>query len=306
MLLKEKRAAVPALFLKIRKSLRPMRAQDGAQKRTPKKRPCDEERAMIPKINEISRSEMPRFKANASEPTKLKGWARDWPARLEWSFEDFRSLYGEIRAPFKGSGKLKDYNRSNEPLIRLADYIDFMIGDRKLDPFIDLKTHISGWRFRESAPELLDDIKVPPCFQNHFLDKLGKNPNGFEATSIFIGQESVITELQKHHSGVCAWLANVRGRLKIRRTSKGAVQNLEGPIDLFDEGKGQDLVQSELDIQEALIDSGDMLFIPPGFAYQIKYEENSIGVFSKYLSENFKVTFEKKLLDDLFTDLELE
>ncbi|MEL6431793.1 MAG: cupin-like domain-containing protein [Planctomycetota bacterium] len=162
-------------------------------------------------LGEVARIPATKSSLNRSHlrpriPVVVQGLMDEWPARTKWTFDFFKSHYGDVQVP---TGVVFS-NKTNQSL---SEYIDYLQSHERGDPETEgPPIYMEGWYFRAHNDELCRDFQVPDCLRDDWFERFypeHKNPKG---TGILMGPKGAFTKL--HTDGQCThtWLAQFVGR----------------------------------------------------------------------------------------------
>jgi len=235
------------------------------------------------------------FSAKYDQPALLKGWARFWPAFTKWSLDYFAKEFGDHLVPMSNYHENQYQKVSDKPLVKVSDYINMLTGKTTETSNSNKKTYLAGWHFKKPAPELMDDINIPECFQDNLLDEVSQNIVYYHEISLFIGHDQVESPLHTDSFAVSVWLANIIGTKRIRLIPPVDYDKIYNGLDAFDDEVVVKLAESNIPVYEATIEAGDIFFIPPGYWHQVKNDSITVAISTNYLSPFHFLTFEQQL-----------
>jgi hypothetical protein len=205
-----------------------------------------------------------------SRPVVLSGLARSWRAVREWTFESLASRCG------------------GEPVCITEN------GD---PDFVPLSEAVARWRTEPSAfarfggllherPELLEDLNLAAL--------AAYRPALAWQTSLqfFVAAAGCVTPL--HADGTCNFHVQIRGEKvwriveprfnpAMRPVALGA-PHFKSLLPVFDIGLSGAASVPHIDVLEALLEPGDVLFNPSFFWHEVRYRQPSISVGVRWVS----------------------
>ncbi|MEZ5403206.1 MAG: cupin-like domain-containing protein [Bryobacteraceae bacterium] len=224
-----------------------------------------------------------------------------WPARAKWTFEFFRAQYGaDVVTVADRLFRAKVTQR-----VRLGDYLaycQFPMATPLAQVASEYPLYLTSFSPWSRHPELLDDFADPEFVDNAYRELEGPLRdwylNGF--SWIFIGPAGTLSPLHIDLFGTHAWLAQLQGRKHfllfpphdLHRVYDGAV-NFYAP-DL----ERHPLLREALPV-EAVIEPGEVIFIPGGWAHQVISLSPSISVTVNYVSRSNLASHVMALTRDL-------
>lgn len=97
---------------------------------------------------------------DGQKPVLLTDLAKTWPAKNKWTFNQLLLKFGDVT--FRISQR-----SSKKITMKFKDYVSYMELQHDEDPL-----YIFDDKFGESAPDLLEDYRIPHLFQEDFFDVL--------------------------------------------------------------------------------------------------------------------------------------
>jgi hypothetical protein len=212
------------------------------------------------------------------KPVVITDAADDWAARKSWTFDFFKSRFGDAQVlVYKYRGE--KYKPADASRMRLADYIEgAAAGDWTSFPYYIR----DNWALLYENPELAQDYSYP----EYFFDWFSLLP-GFmrlKYPRIFIGPRGAVTPLHLDIWGTHAWLTQLVGRKRwilfspdqrplLHELQVDPNQPDHQRFPLFCRAQGF----------ECTIGPGDTVFVPGGWAHWVESLDSSISLSSNYM-----------------------
>ncbi len=255
------------------------------------------------KVKAIERIEKPSVEEFQHEfvmqnkPVIISGVAKDWPACSLWNPETFKTMFGSVLAPLRGSDNELDVffgEVRQKKVMSIAEYIDLIVSippDGKRPPYfgnIDFNDPL--------AKPHLDKIKSDVNFPNYFPENKGSDIH------LWIGaaqQKSTIHNDNYHNFnaqifGKKAFFLFPPEQHKLLYAEKIDDELWSSPIDPQKPDLEKFPLFREANGLEAILDEGDILFIPAFWWHQALAVTTSINVnmwvFTYDVSEFYEVS----------------
>jgi len=208
-------------------------------------------------------------------PVLIENGARDWPLMQRWTFENFRARYGHETIKLVQRKGLSDDDWIDE-----REYSE----ELRFDAFLDQALHGGRKYMRfspllEKFPELLGD------FDHEYFKRMVRNRWGM-AFQLFIGATGTFTPL--HNAITPFFFLNVRGVKRWALIPTQYLAVLNPAADGFGYNhSGADMSLSNtgefpgidcIDRFEAVMQSGDLLYVPSWMWHSVQNESPTIGV----------------------------
>jgi hypothetical protein len=226
----------------------------------------------------ISTAEFNREYRSPGKPVVITDAVEDWKARTAWTFDFFKSRYGECQVlVYRYRGE--KYTPADATRMCLADYVDGVCsGDWTSFPYYIR----DNWALLRENPELAHDYSFP----RYFFDWFSLLPPfmRLQYPRIFIGPKGSITPLHLDVWGTHAWLTQLVGRKRwILFPPDQRPLLYDHQVDpnrpdyqrfpLFRQAKGV----------ECTIGPGETVFVPGGWAHWVESLDSSISLSSNYM-----------------------
>ena len=237
--------------------------------------------ALFPQVDRrsnLSLREFNREYRSAGRPVVIVDAIGEWRARSAWTFDFFKSRYGDDRVLVYGY-RGKKYRPEDASRMSLAEYIDGVVSkDWETFPYYIR----DNWAMLTAHPELSADYRYP----KYFFDWYSLLP-GFMRMPyprIFIGPKGAVTPLHMDIWRTHAWLSQLVGRkrwLLFPPEQNRLLYNYDvDPI-------SPDLERFPLYRQarpfECIIGPGDTVFVPSGWAHWVESLDAGISLSSNYM-----------------------
>jgi hypothetical protein len=201
----------------------------------------------------------------ASRPFVVTGAAAGWPAINKWTPDFFIERYGSEAVEFARCGSRERVQN------RLSDYFDLPARDRATWYLVD-------WDFRRRCPDLLFDFSIPAHFAIDWLEHVPPRQRP-DLMWVYIGHAGTYGPAHVDNFGSSAWLAVVQGRKRVAFPTMRADAPSATHIDLFHD-RDQDEVVA---VAEAILETGDVLFVPAGRWHAAKNETYCLSVTANFI-----------------------
>ncbi|RKG96599.1 cupin-like domain-containing protein [Corallococcus sp. CA053C] len=216
-------------------------------------------------------------------PVVLRGMMEDWPALTRWSLPYFRERFGQVevevmvgRDADPEHAALQDRHRARMPF---AAFLDKVEAAEQTNDFYMVPRN-DNWR-RDGLSPLREDLRAP----RGIIDP-GLLP---DMMTLLLGPAGTVTPL--HHDNMNILLGQVLGRKHVRLVpsfERHRVYPHRGTFSHVDAGK-PDLVAhplfAEATVLEAVLEPGDMVFLPVGWWHWVK----ALGVSASVTFHHFLV-----------------
>ena len=211
-------------------------------------------------------------------PVVISGAIDHWTARSTWTFNHFRTRYGDTSITvYRLDGER--YRPEGTETMPLASFID---AAEKKD-FDKYPRYVrDDWRLFITHKELLDDYEVP----EYFFDWFGFLPPFMRLVypRIFIGPKGALTPLHSDIWGTHAWLAQLVGR---KRWILFSPEQKEWLYDYRVQPRRPDFGKfplfSNTHPVECTIGPGDVIFVPSEWAHEVQSLDASISITHNYM-----------------------
>ncbi len=250
---------------------------------------------MVQSVRIYHPSEHSSYSTRFDQPALLKGLAANWPARQRWSPEYFRERFGDCEITLSHYQSRPEQRPKQKFKASLQQYIDVLEGRTPPGEKIGTDSYVAGWHFKKNALELMNDIVVPPNFQDNLLDRVDREIINYDSMSLFIGHSRAETPLHTDSFAVCVWLANLVGLKTIRILPPVDYTNIKNGMDAFCEANVKRWTELGIPVFEASIEAGDIFVIPPGYWHQVRNQGFTVAVSTNYVSPYHFLTFEQQL-----------
>ena len=230
----------------------------------------------VERLKEITPRDFRRRYLAKGVPVVIENGARNWPLATRWSFEQFRERYGEEDIKLvQRKGVAADHEiisgREFSEEIKFNDFLDQVLnGGTKYMRFSPLL---------EKFPELLDD------FDHDFFKHMCGNRFGL-TYQLFMGATGTFTPLHNAMTGF--FFVNVSGVKRWALIPNHYLPVLNPDADGF--GYNHSKAEADLsnvadfpgveciDRMEAVMQPGDVLYLPSWMWHSVKNEAPTIGV----------------------------
>jgi ribosomal protein L16 Arg81 hydroxylase len=232
----------------------------------------------VDRRSDLSIKEFNREYRSPGKPVVIKDAVEDWKARTTWTFEFFKSHYGDNHVMvYRYRGE--KYKPADATRMRLADYIDGVSsGDWTSFPYYIR----DNWALLRNNPALASDYSFP----KYFFDWFSLLPPfmRLQYPRIFIGPNGSITPLHLDIWGTHAWLTQLVGR---KRWILFAPDQRPLLYDHQVDPNRPDYQRFPLFRQaqgvECTIGPGETVFVPGGWAHWVESLDSSISLSSNYM-----------------------
>ncbi|ASC71027.1 hypothetical protein XM38_019760 [Halomicronema hongdechloris C2206] len=245
--------------------------------------------ALIDRRSQLSYEEFIRDYASVCKPVILTDVIKNWPALTKWTLDFFRSTYGSINVTVTDCSE-GIRSRNQDITMKLADYLDYLAShDRQRSLYLE-ELRLS------SFPELRQDYDVPVYFPN-WLERLPmelQKKYRLERSTVYIGPKDSSIGLHIDSYDLPAWVALTSGRKKIIFFSPDQGDFLYGgEVNAFSPNLNQFPLYAHAKPIEAVLEPGEVIYIPPRWWHQVKNLEDSISLNTNILNEcNSELAFQ--------------
>ncbi len=228
----------------------------------------------IERRSNLSYNEFISKYASVGKPVIITDAMKGWNAMKKWSFDFFHSECGSIEC------FVKEDEDKIKKLMTIADYIDYITCEKN-----DKRLYLANWSI-SCYPQLLDDYKDPIYFPNWLARLPRKLLKKYELDSpeLFIGHKDTSIGLHKDSLNGSAWLGMVKGKKQIIIFAPDQEQFLyNGKVNVFNPDLEKFPLYAKANPVKFIIESGEILYIPPSWWHHVKNIENSIALGSSLL-----------------------
>ena len=251
---------------------------------------------MLLEVKHFSKNDLDKgaFTAKYEDPALLKGACSDWKATKQWNLATLPSLVGQATAPISYY-KSNPHQPSNEKQrVKVADYLHYLSGAER-NTNLTQGAYLAGWHFLHNAPQLKNDLNIPPYFQNNLLDKINGQIINYDHSSLFIGHQEVESPLHTDSFFVSVWLACIEGSKHLRIIKPINYHAIKNGMNVFDQDIVDKLDDQGIDIYDVKISKGDIIYIPPGHWHQVRNMGFNIALSVNHLDPQNFLVFEQQL-----------
>jgi len=226
----------------------------------------------------LSVREFNREYRKPGRPVVITDAMNDWTARSTWTFDYFRSRYGDSIVEVYGYAGGK-YQTDRVKSMSLRDYIDGLLThDWRSYPYYVR----DDWKLFRQHSELLADHTIPDYFFDWF--KLLPPFLRLVYPRIFIGPQGAVTPLHSDIWSSHAWLAQLVGR------KRWILFSPDQRGFLYDNGVQPDTPDFErfpllkkTRPLDCIIGPGDIIFVPSDWAHQVVSLDPTISLTYNYM-----------------------
>ena len=233
----------------------------------------------------MSAEDFAQLKPNAFEPLLLSGETRGWPAHERWTFPFFSS------APLGLTRVTVTDNTGARSNLQLRDYLARFRdndGHRSRAPDMTDSSNVGylrGWTYELDNEALMDDFDVPSFAQDWFA-KLPKREDPLFRW-LFLGPAGAKTPLHVDPCLTHAWLAQIRGRKRFILYKPSHLHHLYDEKGIAADVRAPDRERyptfDHATPFEVILQPGDLLFVPAGWAHQVECVDDSISLTHNFL-----------------------
>jgi Cupin-like domain len=218
----------------------------------------------VDRRSSMSLKEFRRDYLYAGRPVVITNATDGWRARSTWTFEYFKSRYGETPVDIHCL-RAGNYDPSNVERMPVGEFIDkILANDSETCPYYVR----DDWKLFRKHKELLEDYRIP----EYFFDWFALMPEFMRLIypRIFIGPKGAVTPLHDDVWGTHAWLAELVGR---KRWILFSPDQRELLYDYKVQPDKPDLERFPLFRRakplESTIGPGDIIFVPGGWPHYV-------------------------------------
>jgi hypothetical protein len=192
----------------------------------------------------------------AEKPVVVTGAARAIPAFERWTDEYLKAVLGDTLAKVRlGNGEM---------------------GEIPFQMFLNYLAAPQAFSSSRGAAYLIDFYVRPALgdarraqLTSEVLFPLERRGEFVEWITVYAGPPNTSTAMHQDIFDTHTWLAELRGRKTWRLCAPDALAGRAGAPDAFD---GSDL---GCDVWEAVLDAGDLIYLPPNWWHQVRNESSS-------------------------------
>ncbi|MEQ8906430.1 cupin-like domain-containing protein [Ekhidna sp.] len=207
-------------------------------------------------------------------PVLIKGMMKDWPAVDKWNLEFFSNLSSDHKLPVK----VGDVSKGEKKTMTLAEYSDCLIEFTKSNS-PELPPYLHDVPIFLLIPELRSDITSFPV---EYLSRWYRN-RWWEFVQFFMGSKGSLTPLHFDTLVTHNLFFQVTGSklfyLIDSRYKNQCYMNSWRWSDVDVQHPDFEKFPSfaNVKVEKALVESGDILYIPPGTLHQVHGLSNSVS-----------------------------
>ena len=240
---------------------------------------------IIERREKVSREEFLAKYYSTNTPVILTNMMDDWRAMTSWCPEYFKTQYGNVEVQIqsdRNSDPKYEINKDNHTkIIRLDEYVDRILAGGETNDYYMVANNSN--LDREELKSLLNDINMLPELLNP-ADIKGK-------VFFWFGPAGTITPL--HHDTANLMMAQVYGRKRWRVISPDCTSFLYNyigvfsAVDLENPNYDQYPLFKHVNVMEAILEPGEIIFMPVGWWHQVKALDISISLsFTNFVFPN--------------------
>jgi ribosomal protein L16 Arg81 hydroxylase len=201
-------------------------------------------------------------------PVVLQGLMEDWPALRRWSLDYFRETCGEAEVEIM-SGRDANPNHAFEhdrhrSTVRMAEFIRMIAEAGETNDFYMVPRN-DNWQ-REGLRQLREDIRAPRGIIDPSLDP--------PSMTLLLGPAGTLTPL--HHDRMNVLLAQVLGRKHVKLIPSFQPHRVFprhgtfSHVDASNPDPSHQAAFQEAHLLEAVLEPGELLFIPVGWWHWVR------------------------------------
>ena len=165
----------------------------------------------------------------------------------------------------------------------------------KLSEFValnDTRAYLHDWALPTNCPELFEafpQFRIPRYFANDYVQSVEHTTRYREDwPSLFVGPKGSQTGIHADSLGSPAWMLQLKGR-KRWRIVKANYSALLYPtahsyaLDLFEPDFKKHRLAGLVDVQEVVLEAGDVLFVPGGALHAVENLDDTVAISSNYV-----------------------
>lgn len=207
-------------------------------------------------------------------PVKLGGLTDSWPARQRWSVAFFHREHGACEVTVQARSAAGGTRK-----VRLGDYLATLDAPPGEDAW-----YLKDWVFREQAPALLDDYRVPAQFPDYFAELEPALRPGF--SWIYIGPQGSASNFHRDVAGTSAWNALIGGRkLWLFFPPDEHASTYDNTLDAFVRERSPDPRIATRQPLYCIQEPGEIVFTPSLWWHQVYNLEASIAVTENFVDD---------------------
>ncbi|WP_002635701.1 cupin-like domain-containing protein [Myxococcus hansupus] len=209
-------------------------------------------------------------------PVVLQGHMEDWPAMRRWSLSDFSERFGDVEVEIM-SGRNTNPDHASQPdkhrqVVSLREYVRRVEAAGETNDFYMVPRN-ENWK-RDGLARLREDIRAPAGIIDPELRP--------DMTTLLLGPPGTVTPL--HHDNMNVLLAQVMGRKHVRLVpsfQRHLVYPRHGTFSEVDAALPDPArfpLYGEATVLEAVVEPGEMLFLPVGWWHWVRALDVSASV----------------------------
>ena len=232
-------------------------------------------------------------------PVVITDATEDWRARSTWTFDGFRSRFGEtsITVYRWAEGGYRPDRVESRPIREVVDNV--VAKDWRSYPYYVR----DDWRLFLKHPDLLAEYKIP----SYFFDWFGVLPRFMRLVypRIFIGPPGAVTPLHEDIWKTHAWLAQLVGRKRwilFPPEQREFLYGCQVDVDNVDLERFPRFRHAKPLV--GTIGPGDLIFVPSGWAHHVTSLDPTISVTHNYMGPGcFRTAIAGTLRDNVWRRL---
>lgn len=249
-----------------------------------------------------------RFRRNyldKNQPVLLKGLVQNWKAMSRWNTDYFKEKapnleveireYATLESPILG----KPYRKIK---MLLKDYLQYWEELGTSARHCKRNLYLAEWNFSSHAPFLLEDFETPEFFSFDWINELPAHLR-FGRRWIFVGHPGVHTPIHTDTFASSAWLAMIMGSKHVRLIEPIHSAKITKGMNLFDHNTLNELRASGVDVLDAIISKGDVLYIPGEWLHQVNNIDKNIMLTENFVDDIHFPAFEREYRACLYRPL---
>ncbi len=159
---------------------------------------------------------------------------------------------------------------------------------------VDLKrddcSYMCGWEFDGEYPDLFDEFELPEFQPSDFIRRLpGKFQ--FHRNWFFLGKEGTLSDLHVDAFTTGAFLYMLEGQKTVRLVSPLDRADVLQSDNLFLEATERDYAERGIQMYEAVISPGTVLYIPGSWLHYVRNDTNTLMLTGNFATGPAFVTF---------------
>ena len=232
---------------------------------------------------------------NKRTPVLLKGYANNWKAKRDWSFEFLSKL--EFKKPVRIEIGNVIQNKTQISRVDYKTYINLLMGSENAMGHSKDMPYLSMFNIFDYFPDLLKDIDVSIFTKYTKINMTGAwiGPSGTISGLHYDSTDNILTQLKGKKMVL---LASPKFQKEMYISKKYDHDATASSVDINNYNEKKHPKFKDVAFSKVILEPGDSLFIPKGWWHYVKSLDTSISVsnFGYSLKNVFLVYIKEQIL----------